>query len=172
LAIQASRGHRSGHSAAGDGERKSGWLGPSTDRRYIEHGKPAFSWRSPARGHLRIMRTTAILAMAIAALWAEGAGADSFRCGTRLVSDGDSIDKVAALCGPPTDIQRREVLQRPIRWYRGRPYYTSYEPEPIPIEYWTYNLGPNKLMTRLKFEDGLLVDVETLSHGYDSERVD
>jgi hypothetical protein len=31
---------------------------------------------------------------------------------------------------------------------------------------WTYNLGPSKLMVRLRFEDGLLVDVETLSHGY------
>jgi len=117
-------------------------------------------------------KSTAILATAIAALWAQGASADSFRCGTRLVSDGDSTDKVAALCGPPTDIRRREVLQRRVRWYRGRPYYTSYEPEPIPIEFWTYNLGPNKLMRRLKFEDGLLVDVETLSHGYYSPRDD
>jgi hypothetical protein len=117
-------------------------------------------------------RSTLIFAMVIAAPWALGAGADSFRCGTHLVTDGDSIDKVAALCGPPTDIQRREVLQRPIRWYSGSPYYTSYEPVPIPIEYWTYNLGPNKLMRRLKFEDGLLMDVETLSHGYYSERDD
>lgn len=108
----------------------------------------------------------ATLTLAAALFWAGAACADSFRCGTRLVTDGDSIDKVEALCGAPSSIQRREVMQRPIRWYRGRPYYTSYEPVPIPIEYWTYNLGPNKLMRRLKFEDGLLVDVETLSHGY------
>jgi hypothetical protein len=111
-------------------------------------------------------KSTAIAAMAIAAFWAQGAGADSFRCGTRLVSDGDSMDKVAALCGEPTNIQRHEVLQRQLRWYRGRPYYSSLEPVPVPVEYWTYNLGPSKLMRRLKFEDGLLVDVETLSHGY------
>jgi hypothetical protein len=117
-------------------------------------------------------KSTVILATAIIALWAQGAGADSFRCGTRLVTDGDSTDKVAALCGPPSDIQRREILRRPISWYRGRPYYMTYEPVPIPIEYWIYNLGPNKLMRRLKFEDGLLVDVETLSHGYYSERDD
>lgn len=111
-------------------------------------------------------KTAASLALAAVWLWAASAGADSFRCGTRLVTDGDSTDKVEALCGAPDSIQRREVLQRPIRWYRGRPYYISHEPVPIPIEYWTYNLGPNKLMRRLKFEDGLLVDVETLSHGY------
>ena len=112
-------------------------------------------------------KAMAQLVLAMTVLCSQGAAADSFRCGTRLVSDGDSIDKVAALCGPPTDVQRREVLQQPIHWYHGRPYYTSYGPVPVPIEYWTYNLGPNKLMRRLKFEDGLLVDVETLTHGYD-----
>ena len=111
-------------------------------------------------------KSTAITAMAIAMLWPQGAGADSFRCGTRLVSDGDSVDKVAALCGPPSDIQRHEILRRPVQWYGGRPYYTSYEPQPVPVEYWIYNLGPSKLMRRLKFEDGLLVEVETLGHGY------
>lgn len=100
------------------------------------------------------------------------AGADSFRCGTRLVTDGDSIAKVEALCGPPTSVERREVLQRPIRWYRGRPYYTSYELVPVPVEVWTYNLGPRKLMRRLKFEDGLLVDVDTLGHGYHAAESD
>jgi hypothetical protein len=112
--------------------------------------------------------SVATLALAVALLWSGGAAADSFRCGTRLVTDGDSTDKVEALCGAPTSIKRSEVMRRPIRWYRGRPYYTSFEPVPIPVEYWTYNLGPNKLMRRLKFEDGLLVDVETLGHGYHS----
>ena len=114
----------------------------------------------------------ATLAACAALLMAGAASADSFRCGTRLVTDGDSTDKVEALCGKPSSVERREILQRPIRWYRGRPYYSSFEPEPIPIEYWTYNLGPHKLMRRLKFEDGLLVDVETLSHGYYSEARD
>lgn len=102
--------------------------------------------------------------------WSAAAGADSFRCGTRLVTDGDSMDKVEALCGAPSSIQRREILARRLRWFHGRPYYTSLEPEPIPVEYWTYNLGSRKLMRRLKFEDGLLVDVETLEHGFDPPR--
>ena len=108
----------------------------------------------------------AIAACAAALLHAGAAAADSFRCGTRLVTDGDPADKVEALCGKPTSIERREVMQRPVRWYRGRPYYASYDLVPIPVEYWTYNLGPNKLMRRLKFEDGLLIDIETLGHGY------
>lgn len=113
-----------------------------------------------------IRARTIALSLAAALAAAGAARADSFRCGTRLVTDGDSADKVEALCGPPSSVQSREILRRPIRWYRGRPYYLSYEPLPVQVEYWTYNLGPSKLMRRLKFEDGLLVEVETLGHGY------
>jgi hypothetical protein len=101
--------------------------------------------------------------------WSGAASSDSFRCGSKLMTDGDSTAKVEALCGTPESIERREVLRRPIRWYRGRPYYLSYDFVPIPVEYWTYNLGPNKLMRRLRFEDGLLVEVETLGHGYHAD---
>ena len=117
-------------------------------------------------------KTIAVVTMTVAALWSLGAGADAFRCGTRLVTDGDSTDKVEALCGPPTSIQRHDILRQPVQWIHGRPYNMSSYPVEIPVEYWTYNLGPNKLMRRLTFEDGLLVEVETLSHGYYSDSDD
>ena len=104
----------------------------------------------------------ATLTFTAALLWAGAVSADSFRCGTKLMTDGDSSDKVEALCGPPTSIQRREIL-RPVYWNHGVGVHSSYE---VSVELWTYNLGPSKLMVRLRFEDGLLVDVETLSHGY------
>ena len=117
-------------------------------------------------------KSTAILTMAVAVLWAQGAGADSFRCGTRLVSDGDSHRQGgrALRAAHQHPAPRGPAAADPL--VPGQPYYTSYEPVPIPIEYWIYNLGPNKLMRRLKFEDGLLVDVETLNHGYYSESDD
>jgi hypothetical protein len=37
---------------------------------------------------------------------------------------------------------------------------------PVPVETWTYNLGPQKLMRQLRFEDGVLVWIRTLEHGY------
>lgn len=92
--------------------------------------------------------------------------ADSFRCGTKLITDGDSADKVRALCGPPSEITRTEVLRRPVEWRFGRPYYLSDYPVPVQVEFWTYNLGTNKLMRRLRLEDGLVTDIETLGHGY------
>jgi hypothetical protein len=112
------------------------------------------------------MMRVATIALTTALLWTGSAAADSFRCGTKLMTDGDSTDKVEALCGPPTSIQRRQILQAPVYYNNGRRYYGSYGVSEVTVEYWTYNLGPSKLMRRLRFEDGLLVDVETLSHGY------
>ncbi len=36
----------------------------------------------------------------------------------------------------------------------------------MPVELWTYNFGPNKFMRRIRFEDGLVVEIETLGYGY------
>jgi hypothetical protein len=36
----------------------------------------------------------------------------------------------------------------------------------IPVEIWIYNLGPSKLMRKLRFEDGVLVDIDTMGYGY------
>jgi hypothetical protein len=110
--------------------------------------------------------TAAALSLAACLIFSGMALADSFRCGSKLLTDGDSTAKVEALCGPPETIERREILGRPIHWFRGRPFYVSHDFVVIPVEYWTYNFGPSKLMRRLRFEDGLLVDVETLGHGY------
>jgi hypothetical protein len=110
-------------------------------------------------------RTTGWL-LAAAALAAGPAVADSFRCGTKLITDGDGADKVRSLCGPPTEVTRSEVWRRPVLWRFGRPYYLSDDPVPVAVEYWTYNLGPNKLMRRLRLEDGVVTEIETLGHGY------
>ena len=101
-----------------------------------------------------------------ATLLSQAAAADSFRCGTKLITDGDSADKVRSLCGPPTEVTRSEILRRPVIWRFGRPYYLSDEQVPVSLEYWTYNLGPHKLMRRLRLEDGLVTQIETLGHGY------
>ena len=90
------------------------------------------------------------------------AAADSMRCGTKLMTDGDPSDKVLAYCGEPASIERREIL-RGYGYHRGVTVHSAYE---VSVEMWTYNFGPHKLMYRLRFEDGLLVDVDTLSHGY------
>lgn len=109
---------------------------------------------------------TAAALLAMLALAAAPASADAFRCGTRLVTDGDSSGKVLALCGEPTELRRSSILRRPTVWIYGAPYYVSNDLVEVPLEIWIYNLGPQKLMRELRFEDGILVDVKTLGHGY------
>lgn len=107
-----------------------------------------------------------LVAVAAAMLLPGAAAADSLRCGTRLITDGDTAAKVAALCGPPTGVTRSEVLRRPVLWRHGRPYYLSAQPVAVAVEFWTYNLGSHKLMRRVRIEDGLVTGIETLGHGY------
>ncbi len=107
--------------------------------------------------------TAGMIALAAALAFSGPATADSMRCGSKLMTDGDPTDKVLAYCGEPASVERREIL-RPYYFYRNSlPIHGAYE---VSVEIWTYNFGTHRLMYRLRFEDGLLVDVDTLSHGY------
>ncbi len=90
----------------------------------------------------------------------------AFRCGSRLVNDGDTRAEVRAKCGEPADVERRSIWRQPVAWLHGRPYRLSSDQIEIPVESWVYNLGPNKLMRRVRFEDGRVVEIETLGYGY------
>ena len=38
----------------------------------------------------------------------------------------------------------------------------------VPVESWVYNFGPNKFMRKVRFENGIVADIETLGYGYNS----
>lgn len=90
----------------------------------------------------------------------------AFHCGSKLVHEGDTRGQVRAKCGEPAEVEVRSILRRPIISLGGRPFFASTDFIEIPVEFWIYNFGPNKLMRRLRFEGGELVEIETLSYGY------
>jgi hypothetical protein len=94
------------------------------------------------------------------------AQADSMRCGTQLVGDGDTQSEVRQLCGEPTDVQTRSIVRQPHHWIGGRLIYFNEALVEVPVEVWTYNFGPYKLMRRVRFIDGLIDEIETLGYGY------
>jgi hypothetical protein len=111
------------------------------------------------------MRVHGIFALVL--LLAAGVShADAMRCGTRLVSEGDTRSFVRQLCGEPSDVQTRTILRRPYYDFNGRLIYYGDGLIEVPVEIWTYNFGPNKLMRRVKFVDGMVEEIETLGHGY------
>lgn len=95
---------------------------------------------------------------------------DSLRCGSKLVSRGDGKDKVRTLCGEPTDVSLQGIVQRAPRYEYGYGYnrYVYYGPGWIemPVEIWTYNLGPNKLLRKLRFVGDELDRITTDGYGY------
>jgi hypothetical protein len=118
-----------------------------------------------------MMRALRYVLMLIGLCVANASIADGLRCGNKLVVDGDTLDKVRTICGEPTEVSRRDILQRPSFVRDGRVYYFGNESVLVPVELWTYNFGPNKFMRRLKFVDGRLQEIETLGYGYhDSDR--
>lgn len=104
-------------------------------------------------------------ALVVGAL-AAPAHADGMRCGSRLIRDGDARAEVRAFCGEPVDVQTRTILRRPTYTVGGRIFFSGDGLIEIPVETWTYNFGPNKLMRRVKFVDGIVDEVETLGYGY------
>jgi hypothetical protein len=92
----------------------------------------------------------------------------AFRCGSHIVSEGDTRAQVLARCGEPADVSRSEIQRRV--WLGGPRGHNGYgsgnDFVVLPVEYWVYNLGPNRLMQRVRFIDGVVVEVESLGYGY------
>jgi Protein of unknown function (DUF2845) len=120
--------------------------------------------------------------LALIACFPLSAGAQSFRCGEKLVSEGTTQAEVAARCGQPAYIEHRAIYGEsgaaggppPVKPIGGpAPGYPSAVPPgtatrsatEIPVEVWTYNFGPNRLMQRIRFENGVVVQIESLGYG-------
>ena len=111
----------------------------------------------------------ALVSFALAALLlalAAPASADGLRCGSKLITDGDPRSKVRQFCGEPTDVQTRSILRRPYFNVGGRVYSYGDGYVEIPVEIWTYNFGPYKLMREIRFVDGRVEEIQTLGYGY------
>jgi hypothetical protein len=106
----------------------------------------------------------ALLVLAVPLLLPAAASADSMRCGSQLVSDGDTIDEVLALCGEPAQRTRTWMTRQPRFEFGGRevPFPGH---EDVPVDVWTYDFGPSRLMRRVRFVAGKVDSIETLEHG-------
>jgi len=91
----------------------------------------------------------------------------TMRCGSKIIDEGLTRSEVAAKCGEPAEVVNlRSVFRRPVIWTNGRPFFVGENYVEVPIEAWVYNFGPNKLMHRVVFEAGYVVEIETLGYGY------
>ncbi len=115
---------------------------------------------------MKTWRAAALLGSAFLALASRPVWADTMRCGSKLVSEEDTREQVAAKCGEAASVQHTSIWRVPVVWIHGRPFHVGNDLVEVPVELWIYNFGPHKFMRRVRFEDGLVVEVETLGYGY------
>jgi hypothetical protein len=126
-----------------------------------------FTIDSAAQVHLPFMRRYFVVtSLLIAGLFSTAAHADAMRCGSRLVTFGDTRSAVRNICGEPSDIQTRQILRRPTYNLHGRVIYYGDGYVEIPVEIWIYNFGPYKLMRQVRFVDGRVDEIETMGYGH------
>jgi hypothetical protein len=77
------------------------------------------------------------------------AGAEGLRCGSRIIERGSSSAELASFCGDPVQVSK-----------------PSSDLDQIQVEFWTYNFGPNQLMQRVRIENGVIVQIDSLGYGY------
>jgi hypothetical protein len=109
------------------------------------------------------MQLTVVL---LASMFASVVHADAMRCGNRLVTLGDTASAVKAICGEPSAVQTRTIVRRPTYNLNGRVIHYGDGYVEVPVEIWTFNFGPYKLLRRVRFIDGLVDEIETMGYGY------
>jgi hypothetical protein len=91
------------------------------------------------------------------------APAHAMHCGSAVISNGDTVDKLLEFCGQPESVKTYPIVRTPIdpngRVYRGFR-------EELRVEEWTYNFGPSQLMTKVRIEYGYVTDVRYLGYGH------
>jgi len=92
------------------------------------------------------------------------AAADSMRCGSKLIGEGDSIDEVLQYCGQPATRERTWIQRSPVV-ERGRYEFSIPGREDVPVDVWTYDFGANKLTRRVRMIAGKVERIETLEYG-------
>jgi len=89
------------------------------------------------------------------------AGADSMRCGSRVVKEEDTIEDVVAVCGEPIK-KERTWIQRAPQFELGGQDYSFPGTEDVPVDLWTFDLGPNQFLRQVRFIAGEVDSITTL----------
>lgn len=90
----------------------------------------------------------------------------AFKCGHKLIQEGDNRAEIFELCGAPDSVETHfDVVSRRLR--------STFSPQDyqeigggVEEEEWTYNLGRRRLQQYLRFENGVLKEIKSLGRGY------
>jgi len=123
--------------------------------------------------HKRLQGISLLLSLICVLLFTNDVVADSnLRCQGRLVSIGDTKAEVLDKCDHPDKRAQWEEDHNStisqIYDYKTERYIAPKRIEqPIQMERWTYNMGANKFIRYLYFQNGELIKIETGERGGD-----
>lgn len=89
----------------------------------------------------------------------------AFRCGSDLVSEGDSKTQVTAACGHPTDKDKSCEDSQEYTTISKSGKTKHVKKCSRKLETWTYNCGENDFIYRLTFDDGKIINIKTGGRG-------
>jgi Protein of unknown function (DUF2845) len=92
--------------------------------------------------------------------------AESMYCGNRVIAAGTSSAELEAACGEPAQVTKSSILSGSAGLVRGSGGVVAGSAEEIQVETWIYNFGPDRLMERIRIENGVIVDMASLGYGY------
>ena len=93
--------------------------------------------------------------------------AESIRCGSQLILKGSTTEDLLAYCGNPTQVTRNGTTHGLVgNTYRGSGVIGEATGD-IVVETWTYDFGSNQLMQRIRIENGIVVQIDSLGYGHD-----
>jgi hypothetical protein len=103
------------------------------------------------------------LLLAVACL--PGFASAGMRCGSRIIDRGTNSVEVSSFCGAPTQVDHTTVFRGDAKRVDGDGRVTGIGAD-VQVEFWTYNFGPNLFMERVRIEDGVVVEVQSLGYGF------
>src|ERR1700722_7338291 len=96
--------------------------------------------------------------------------AESIRCGSQLILKGSTSADLLEYCGKPTQVTRNGTVNGLV----GNTYTAGgildQATGDFQVETWTYDFGPNQLMQRVRIENGIVVQIDSLGYGHDQPR--
>jgi Protein of unknown function (DUF2845) len=93
--------------------------------------------------------------------------AESIRCGSQLIVKGSTSADLLEYCGKPTQVTKNGTVNGLV----GNTYTAGGIVNPatgdFEVETWTYDFGPNQLMQRVRIENGIVVQIDSMGYGHD-----
>jgi hypothetical protein len=92
--------------------------------------------------------------------------AESIRCGSQLIEKGSTSADLLEYCGKPARVVKNGTVNGLIGNTHTAGGITSQATGDFEIETWTYDFGPNQLMERVRIENGIVVQIDSLGYGH------